>query len=120
EAERQARADAEAANRAKDEFLATLSHELRTPLSAILGWTYVLQQRRSELGDLSRGVDTIQRNDKSQARLIEDLLDMSRIVAGKVSLELQTVVPSVLIEQVAASLLPETQAKNIDMLIEVE
>lgn len=119
EAERQAHADAEAANRAKDEFLATLSHELRTPLSAILGWTYVLQQRRTELGDLSRGVDTIQRNAKSQARLIEDLLDMSRIVAGKVSLDLQTVIPSVLVEQVAASLLPETQAKNIDMLVDL-
>jgi len=113
EAERHARADAEAANRAKDEFLATLSHELRTPLSAILGWTYVLQQRRAELGDLARGVDTIERNAKSQARLIEDLLDMSRIVAGKVSLELQVVVPAHLLEQVIASVLPSIQAKNI-------
>ena len=120
EAERQARADAEAANRAKDEFLATLSHELRTPLSAILGWTYVLQQRRTELGDLARGIDTIQRNANSQARLIEDLLDMSRIVAGKVSLDLQTVSPAMLIEQVVSSLLPTAQAKNINIEVELD
>jgi signal transduction histidine kinase/CheY-like chemotaxis protein len=113
EAEREALADAEAANRAKDEFLATLSHELRTPLSAILGWTYVLQQRRAELGDLARGIDTIERNARSQARLIEDLLDMSRIVAGKIGLELQTVVPAQLIEQVVASLAPAAQAKGL-------
>jgi len=119
EAEREARAEAEAANRAKDEFLATLSHELRTPLSAILGWTYVLQQRRSELGDLARGIDTIQRNAMSQARLIEDLLDMSRIIAGKVSLEVQTVVPALLIEQVISSALPAAQAKNIRIFTDV-
>ena len=120
EAEREARAEAEAANRAKDEFLATLSHELRTPLSAILGWTYVLQQRRSELGDLARGIDTIQRNALSQARLIEDLLDMSRIIAGKASLELQTVVPALLIEQVVSSALPAAQAKNIRISASVD
>jgi len=120
EAERAARADAEAANRAKDEFLATLSHELRTPLSAILGWTYVLQQRRSELGELARGIDTIQRNALSQARLIEDLLDMSRIVAGKVSLELQTVVPALLVEQVVSSAMPAAQAKNIRIVAHLE
>jgi signal transduction histidine kinase len=119
EAERQARADAEAANRAKDEFLATLSHELRTPLSAILGWTYVLQQRRAELGDMARGIDTIERNARSQARLIEDLLDMSRIVAGKINLDLQTVVPAQLLEQVTASLLPAAQAKGITIATEL-
>ncbi|WP_157597983.1 MULTISPECIES: ATP-binding protein [unclassified Rhizobacter] len=116
EAERRARAEAEAANRATDDFLATLSHELRTPLSAILGWTYVLQRRRGELGELARGIDTIQRNANSQARLIEDLLDMSRIVAGKVSLELQTVVPSQLLEQVVSSLLPSAQTKGIELV----
>jgi len=120
EAERAARAEAEAANRAKDEFLATLSHELRTPLSAILGWTYVLQQRRAELGELARGIDTIQRNALSQARLIEDLLDMSRIVAGKVSLELQTVVPALLVEQVVSSAMPAAQAKNILILARLD
>ena len=119
EAEREARAEAEAANRAKDEFLATLSHELRTPLSAILGWTHVLQQRRAELGEMARGVDTIQRNAMSQARLIEDLLDMSRIAAGKVSLELQTVVPALLVEQAVAALLPVAQAKNIEIRAEL-
>lgn len=119
EAERQARAEAEAANLAKDEFLATLSHELRTPLSAILGWTYILQRRRAELGDMARGVDTIHRNALSQARLIDDLLDMSRIVAGKIRLELQTVVPAQLLEQVAVSLLPAAQARNIELVTEL-
>ncbi len=116
EAERQARAEAEAANVAKDEFLATLSHELRTPLSAILGWTYILQRRRAELGDMARGIDTIHRNALSQARLIDDLLDMSRIVAGKIGLELQTVVAAQLLEQVTTSLLPAAQAKNIELV----
>lgn len=120
EAEAQARAEAEAANTAKDEFLAILSHELRTPLSAILGWTYVLQQRRSDFGDMARGVDTIQRNAKSQARLIEDLLDMSKIASGKVSLELQTVVPAQLIEQVVSSLLPTAEAKRIRIDMDVQ
>jgi len=113
EAEKKARAEAEAASRAKEDFLATLSHELRTPLSAILGWTYVLKKRRAELGDLAKGVETIERNAKAQARLIEDLLDMSRIVADKVSLEYQTVVPAHLLEQVIASVLPQSQARKI-------
>ena len=113
QAEHQARAEADAANRAKDEFLATLSHELRTPLSAILGWATVLQRHRAQLGDLARGVDTIERNAKAQARLIEDLLDMSRIVAGRVDLEWQSVVPATLIEQVVAAVMPSSQAKRI-------
>lgn len=113
EAERVALAEAEAANTAKDEFLATLSHELRTPLSAILGWTYILQRRREELGTLARGVDIIERNAKAQARLIEDLLDMSRIVAGKISLELEPVVAALLIDQVIATVTPNAQAKGV-------
>lgn len=120
QAEHQARAEADAANRAKDEFLATLSHELRTPLSAILGWATVLQRHRAQLGDLARGVDTIERNAKAQARLIEELLDMSRIVAGKVELEWQTVVPATLIEQVVATVMPSSQAKRIRIEQDVE
>ncbi len=113
ESERAARSDADDANRAKDEFLATLSHELRTPLSAILGWVNILKRRKSELGDLARGVETIERNALAQARLIDDLLDMSRIVAGKISLECQVVNPAGLVQQVVASALPGSDAKHI-------
>jgi signal transduction histidine kinase/ActR/RegA family two-component response regulator len=86
--ERAARADAEAANRMKDEFLATMSHELRTPLNAIVGWTALMQTAASDTRLVQKALDTIQRNAKSQARLIEDLLDVSRIISGKLNLVL--------------------------------
>ncbi len=88
EAEQRARQDAEAANRLKDEFLATMSHELRTPLNAILGWASLLQ--RGEIRDpegVQRGLTTIERNAQAQARLIEDVLDVSRIISGKLRLD---------------------------------
>jgi PAS domain S-box-containing protein len=85
ESERNARADAERANRLKDEFLATLSHELRTPLNAILGWADLLARNRAAP---AKAAEVIYRNARIQARLIEDLLDMSRIVSGKLELTL--------------------------------
>jgi PAS domain S-box-containing protein len=88
ESERSARADAEAANRMKDEFLATMSHELRTPLNAIVGWTALMRTASGDPRLVSKALDTIQRNAKSQARLIEDLLDVSRIISGKLNLVL--------------------------------
>jgi PAS domain S-box-containing protein len=91
ERERAARAELEATHRAKDEFLAMLSHELRTPLNAILGWTQVLSNARHDPDTVSRALETITRNAKQQARLIEDLLDLSRILAGKLRLELRPV-----------------------------
>ena len=91
EAERRARAEAERTSRLKDEFLATLSHELRTPLNAILGWTQVLKEGVRDQEDLDQGLEVINRNTRLQAQLIEDLLDMSRIISGKIRLELQTV-----------------------------
>lgn len=91
ERERAARAESEAAHRAKDEFLAMLSHELRTPLNAILGWAQVLGNARDDPDTVSRALETITRNAKQQARLIEDLLDLSRILSGKLRLELQPV-----------------------------
>lgn len=113
-AERQAREQAEHASRVKDEFLATLSHELRTPLSAILGWVYVLKKRgpKSE-ADLSKATDTIERNARAQSLLIDELLDMSRIIAGNVSLDLQPVVIGDIVETVIGSLQPAAQAKSI-------
>jgi PAS domain S-box-containing protein len=79
--------EAERANRTKDEFVATLSHELRTPLGAMLGWVQMLRSRRLSGDEAERALESIERNTRLQARLIHDLLDVSRIVAGKVTLE---------------------------------
>lgn len=89
--EQQARQEAERANRAKDHFLAILSHDLRTPLTAILGWTRMLRAERVDELRLARGLEIIQRNAQVQARLIEDLVDVSRITSGKLQLSLRSV-----------------------------
>jgi hypothetical protein len=86
-AERAARAEAHAANRAKDHFLATLSHELRTPLNAVLGWLRMLRNPRLDEAQKVHAVDVIERNARLQAQLINDLLDVSRIIAGKLEME---------------------------------
>ena len=91
ESERAARAEAERTSRLKDEFLATLSHELRTPLNAILGWTQVLRDGHADPEDLAHGLGTIERNARVQTQIIEDLLDMSRIISGKVRLDVQRI-----------------------------
>jgi PAS domain S-box-containing protein len=92
ESERAARTEAERLGHMKDEFLATLSHELRTPLNAIQGWAALLRQRNLKPDDLNRGLETIERNVRAQSQLINDLLDMSRIVSGKLHLEIQPIV----------------------------
>jgi signal transduction histidine kinase/ActR/RegA family two-component response regulator len=84
-----ARNDAEAANRIKDEFLATLSHELRTPLTSLLGWSSVLRESRHDEKVLVQGLEAIDRNARVQAQLIDDLLDVSRIVSGKLNLDVR-------------------------------
>ena len=91
EAERHARAEAEKHGRMKDEFLAILSHELRTPLNAILGWATVLRSGPADEDDLAQGLEAIERNARAQTQLIGDLLDMSRIISGKIRLEPQPV-----------------------------
>ena len=97
DSERDARSRAELASRMKDEFLATLSHELRTPLNAVLGWTHVLQTDKLQDDELKQGLDAIERNARVQAQIIEDLLDMSRIISGKVRLDLAQIdLPAVL------------------------
>jgi PAS domain S-box-containing protein len=88
-AERAARSDAERLSRMKDEFLATLSHELRTPLNAIQGWTSLLKGRAARPEDIRNGLEVIERNVRAQSQLINDLLDMSRIISGKIHLEVQ-------------------------------
>jgi PAS domain S-box-containing protein len=115
EAERNARIAAQRATRIKDEFLATLSHELRTPLSAILGWTQVLLRSDIE-NDPSRqrrAIEVIDRNARAQVQLIDDLLDLSRIMAGKIRLDLQPVSLSTVIEAAIDSARPAADAKDI-------
>jgi signal transduction histidine kinase len=86
-----ARLEAEAANRAKDHFLATLSHELRTPLNAISGWTYLMRNARKDETVIAQGLDVLQRNTSTLIELISDLLDTSRIVAGTLTMEFKVV-----------------------------
>jgi PAS domain S-box-containing protein len=113
ENERLARLDAERTSQMKDEFLATLSHELRTPLSAILGWAQVLRRGSRDQNDLSKGLQTIERNARAQAQLIEDLLDMSRITSGKVLLDMQVVPPTGFVDAAIETVRPAADAKNI-------
>ena len=87
ESEQRARAHAEAVNRLKDEFLATLSHELRTPLNAILGWSHLLTSRKGDPAMVERAIGVIRNNAMAQSQLIEDILDVSRIIGGKLRLE---------------------------------
>ncbi len=109
----QARKEAELANRAKDEFLATLSHELRTPLNAILGWSQILNDGELDAESQQRARDIIQRNAKVQSQLIEDILDVSRIISGKLKLEVRPIELSAVVEAAAESVLPAAKAKDI-------
>jgi len=115
QAERGARMEAQRATRMKDEFLATLSHELRTPLSAILGWTQVLRRAGSsgKPVDLERAVDVIERNARAQVKLIDDLLDLSRIMAGKIRLDAQPIPLLDVVQAAVDSARPAAEAKNL-------
>ena len=113
EREKDLRAEAEGLSRLKDEFLATMSHELRTPLNAIFGWVTLLRTRRLDEVTQQRAIETIERNARAQKRLIEDLLDVSRIVTGKVSLELVSVDPCKVIEAALESMDASAQAKGL-------
>ncbi|HKQ48132.1 MAG TPA: ATP-binding protein [Phycisphaerae bacterium] len=108
-----ARGEAERANRMKDEFLATLSHELRTPLNAILGWAQVLRKAGGTDEEQRRGLETIERNARAQTKIIDDLLDMSRIIAGKVRLDVQSVDLIPVIEAAIDSVAPAIEAKGL-------
>jgi len=113
EAEQRARAAAEAANRAKDEFFAMLSHELRTPLGAILSWAHLLRSGRLDAAGTGRAVQTIDRNARLQAQLINDLLDVSRITAGKLELDLRVVDPASVVEAALSAVRPEADAAGL-------
>jgi len=108
-----ARAVAEEASRVKDEFLATLSHEIRTPLNAVLGWTKILRGRTVDAATLQRGLEVIDRNAAAQAVLIEDMLDMARIVSGKLRLDIAEVDPVAVTLAAIDVVAPAAAAKDI-------
>jgi PAS domain S-box-containing protein len=111
--EQAARQDAEAANRAKDEFVATLSHELRTPLSPILGWVRLLRSGDLDEAATARGLEVIERNVRAQTQLIEDLLDVSRIITGKLRLEVRPMDLVAVVEAGIEAVRPAADAKGI-------
>ncbi|MDB5336011.1 MAG: todS 3 [Planctomycetaceae bacterium] len=113
ESERAARKEAERVSLMKDEFLATLSHELRTPLNVIFGWTQLLKLGRNDPETLAEGINVIDRNVRLQTKLIEDLLDVSRIISGKIRLEVQSVDLPEIIAATIEGLHPAADAKDI-------
>ena len=113
--EQEARRQAEEANRIKDEFLATLSHELRTPLNAMLGWAQVLRAGKVDEATTARALEAIERNARAQAQLISDLLDVSRIITGKLRLELRPVELPRILDAALDSVRPAAAAKGIHL-----
>ncbi|HEU4477465.1 MAG TPA: ATP-binding protein [Pyrinomonadaceae bacterium] len=106
---------AEDASSLKDEFLATVSHELRTPLMAVLGWTHLLRTNNLDEAGKQRALETIERNARSQQQLIEDLLDVSRIISGKLRLDVRAVAPATFIAAAVESVRPAADAKEISL-----
>src|SRR2546430_5990500 len=117
--ESQARTEAEKSNRLKDEFLATVSHELRTPLTAILGWANMLDSDKLADVQAQRAIQTIQRNAKAQAELIDDILDVSRIITGNLHLNLQPTELTRVIEAAINVVRPTADAKRIGIETEL-
>src|SRR5215217_4552758 len=113
--EKLARNEAERANRLKDEFLATISHELRNPLNAILGWAHMMRLGKLNEANTERAVETIYRNAKSQTQLVADLLDVSRIISGKLRLDVRTVDLISIVNAAIDSVRPAVEAKGIQL-----
>jgi signal transduction histidine kinase len=120
EREKEARASAEVANRVKDDFLAMLSHELRTPLNAIIGWSHLLKSGKLNDKDRERGIDVIDRNAAAQRAIIDELLDVSRIVTGKLKLETQPVELATILEAAIDVIRPAAEAKGIQIVTSLE
>ena len=118
--EQQARASAELANHVKDEFLAMLSHELRTPLNAIVGWIHLLKSGKLGETERARGIDVIDRNAAAQRAIIDELLDISRIIAGKLKLEPQPIDLAVVVEAAVDAIRPAALAKEIEIVTSIE
>jgi PAS domain S-box-containing protein len=120
EREHAARTEAEEANRIKDEFLATLSHELRTPLTAMLGWLTILRRESLDKETTKQAIETIERNARAQAKLIEELVDVSRIVGGKLILEMQPTSLLQVIEAAVEVVRPAANAKGVQLGINAD
>jgi signal transduction histidine kinase len=118
--EQLARSEAENANRMKDEFLATISHELRTPLNAIIGWTHMLRTRQLDQASIERALETIERNAKGQAQLIEDILDVSRVITGKLRLNMEPVDVAAVINAAIDSVQLAAESKGIQLAITMD
>jgi signal transduction histidine kinase/ActR/RegA family two-component response regulator len=120
ETEQRLRAEAEAANRLKDEFLATVSHELRTPLTAIVGWSSMLRTGNFSAQATARAIETIERNAKAQTQIIEDLLDVSRIITGKLTLDTRRAELDSIIESSLESVRPAAATKGIRLTSKID
>lgn len=118
--EQQAREQAEQANRLKDEFVATISHELRAPLNAILGWSRLLRGGKLDSEASAKAVETIERSAENQARLIEDLLDISRIITGKLQLEMRTIDSTAAARAALENVTPAAEAKGIQLISDLD
>jgi signal transduction histidine kinase/ActR/RegA family two-component response regulator len=118
--EQKARVEAEHLSQLKVVFLATLSHELRTPLNAMLGWSQLLLQGRRDEAMLRRGLETIERNARAQSQLIEDMLDMSRLIAGKIRVEAKAVTPAEFVNAALETARPAALGKQIQLVAEVD
>jgi signal transduction histidine kinase/CheY-like chemotaxis protein len=108
------------ANRLKDEFLATLSHELRTPMNAVLGWARVLRSTSGDVATRERGLESIERNARAQARLIEDLLEVSRIVTGKLRLQVREVDLAAIVDTAVDIVKPAALAKRLRLTVRID
>ena len=120
DAVQKARESAEVANRLKDEFLATVSHELRTPLNAVLGWTSLLRSTNMDAERREKALETIERNAKLQQKIVEDILDVSRIVAGQLRLDREPMPFRPVVEQAIESIRPMAAAKSLQTTIELD
>ena len=115
-----ARADAETANRLKDEFLATVSHELRTPLNSILGWAQLMRSGKLDAEAADRALGTIERNTKALAQIIDDLLDVSRIISGKLRLDVNPIELEPVVASALDTIRPASDAKNIELQVSLD
>ncbi len=118
--ERNSRREAEIANRLRDEFMATISHELRTPLNAILGWARIIQSNRTDEKNKAKAVETIIKNAETQNRLIEDLMDVSRIISGKLVLEIEDVNAEELVSSSLETVKPSAAEKSISLDLKID
>ena len=118
--EHTARAEAESANRLRDEFLATVSHELRTPLNAILGWAHILRAGKPDETTMARGIEVIERNAHAQAQLVEDILDASRVITGSLRLAPAPVDPGPPVTAAVDAVRAVAQAKGVELIVSLD